>query len=240
MTTQSPWWYRRRSFVIFLIYLAGFYIGGLFSPYATLHGYVPTYYWIALRSGVNAHALLWLAAALAVMGFAIRLWGSSYLSAEVVWNANALDNRLIVDGPFRYIRNPLYFGNNLLAIGVGMLASPYGFAFIVVANVLFTILLAAHESKVMVERYGVVYERFRAAVPSMFPRLTPATVEGSVRATPSIGNGIRSELLMLGFAIGMLAIAVVGLRALPFFGACWILGWLLQTALRMRLDPRSA
>jgi hypothetical protein len=110
----------------------------------------------------------------------------------------------------------------------------YGFVFIVLGNVLFTAMLAAHESTIMRERYGSVYEHFRAAVPSMLPRLTPARVEGSVRGAPALANGVRSELFMAGLAIGMLAIALFGSRALPFFEACWIGGWLLQSIVRAR------
>ncbi len=236
----SPWWYRRRSLVIFLMYMIGFYGCGWLWISVTGERYESTFSWIALRGGFGARPLLWAATVLVFAGFAIRLWGSSYLRANVVWNQNALDDRLIVDGPFRYIRNPLYFGNNLQAIGVGLLASPYGFAFIVIANFLFTWMLAGHEAYLMRERYGVVYERFRAAVPAMLPRLTPANVEGSVRGVPSAASGIRSELFTLGLAVGMGGIAIFGAQATPFFGACWIGGWLLQSVLRAIAEPRPA
>lgn len=221
-----------------MIYMVGFYVGWYTWDRFTPLGYDPTYALIARMSGVDAHALLWLATAFVFLGFAVRLWGSSYLRANVVWNRNALDDRLIVDGPFRYVRNPLYFGNNLQALGIGLLASPYGFAFIVAASVLFTALLATHEARLMRERYGIAYDRFRAAVPAMVPRLTPATVEGSVRGAPSLASGFRSELLALGFTAGMVGIAIYGVRAFPFFGACWVGGWILQNILRWRAEPR--
>lgn len=240
MNRSSPWWYRWRSFVIFAIYMIGFYAGWLGWDRVAGSGYIPTYVWIARTAGIHAQPLLWLATALVCLGFAVRLWGSSYLSASVVWNRNALDDRLIVDGPFRYVRNPLYLGNNLQALGIGVLASPYGFAFIVVGSFVFTWLLAAHEARLMHERYGAVYDRFKAAVPAMLPRLLPATVEGSVRGKASVMSGMRSELLSLGFAVGMIGIALYGAQAFQFFGACWIGGWVLQNILRARYEPRAA
>ncbi len=235
----SPWWYRRRSLVIFLIYLAGFYGGAALWQGLTHGPYFPVYALLAAHMSVSPHALLWAGAALVTLGFGVRLWGSAYLSASVVWNANALDDRLIVDGPFRYIRNPLYFGNNLQALGFALIATPYGAPVIVLGSVLFTILLAAHEAQLMRARYGVVYERFRATVPAMFPRLTPARVEGSVRGRASFTGGMRSELLTLGLTIGMIGLAIVGFNGAPFFGACWVGGWILQTILRAQTSAAS-
>ncbi|MHB8432990.1 MAG: methyltransferase family protein [Candidatus Tyrphobacter sp.] len=233
----SPWWYRRRSLVIFAIYFAGFALGPV-ALGAHASEVAPAFVWFALRAHADPATLLWCATGLTIAGFLIRLWGSAYLSASVVWNSDARDDRLIVDGPFRFIRNPLYFGNNLQALGIGAIASPYGFLFIVLGSVVFTALLAAHESGLMHARYGAVYERYRAAVPSMVPRPIPARVEGSVRGAPSFANGMRSELLTAGLALGMLGMALYGPTAMPFLGACWIGGWILQTSLRARAHAR--
>ncbi len=219
---------------MFAIYMVGFYGGGWLWMRATGIAYEPAFVWLGSRVHAAAWALLWIASALTVAGFLIRLWGSSYLTANVVWSADVRDDRLIVDGPFRFIRNPLYFGNNLQALGIGALAPPYGFLIIVIGNVVFTALLGAHESRFMRARYGAVYERYRAAVPSMIPRLVPATVEGSVGAAPSFASGVRSEALTAGLALGMLGVTLYGESALPFFGACWVGGWILQTVLRAR------
>lgn len=217
------------------VYLVGFY-GGWWLWAGGFHdaGWEPFYAWLGRRAHVDPSTLLWVATVLAFAGFFVRLWGSAYLSAPVVWNANALDDRLIVDGPFRFIRNPLYFGNNLQALGIGSLATPYGFAFIVICSVVFTAMLAAHEAGLMRARYGGVYERFRSAVPAMLPRLTPASVEGSVRGRPSLANGTRSELLSLGLALGTLSIALYGYAAISWFFIFWIGGWSLQTFLQYR------
>src|ERR1700756_500358 len=59
---------------------------------------------------------LFLAGAFVVaLGGLIRAWGAAYLCAEVVHDARVRSEQLVVDGPFRYTRNPLYLG---LLIGV--------------------------------------------------------------------------------------------------------------------------
>ncbi len=225
---------------MFVVYLIGFY-GGWQAWAAGAGGgrWVPFVVWLGRRAHADPEALLWVAALLVIAGFLVRLWGSAYLSAPVVWSANALDNRLIVDGPFRFIRNPLYFGNNLQALGIGSLATPFGFAFIVICSFLFTGMLAAHEAGLMRARYGGVYERFRAQVPAMVPRLTPAHVEGSTRGKPSFASGLRSELFSLGLAMGTLCIALYGYATMEWVAVLWIGGWALQTVLRYGSRPTT-
>ena len=60
-----------------------------------------------------AGALLVAAAAL------VRSWASSYLHAGVVYASAVKTETLVADGPYRFVRNPLYFGNVLMAIGMG-------------------------------------------------------------------------------------------------------------------------
>lgn len=94
---SSPWWYRRRDAVFGMIYGLGFMAGGLIS--GALHGsYVPAYVAcgnFAGRSG--AFALLVAGTALTIACFALRLWGSSYLSEGIVWSDNARVDRLLAD-----------------------------------------------------------------------------------------------------------------------------------------------
>lgn len=167
----------------------------------------------------------------------MRLWGSSYLSANVVWHRDALQNALFVDGPFRYVRNPLYLGNDLQAVGIGILAPPIGWGIIVAGNLIFTAALAAHEAAEMQVRYGSTYDAYRRSVPAIVPRLSPARVAGSVTGHPSLRTGIRAELLTAGLAIGMIAVAIDGESALPLFGAIWFGCWLLQMLVRRGAPP---
>ncbi len=54
-------------------------------------------------------------------------------------------SRLVADGPYRYVRNPLYFGNILLAIGFGLMSSRIGFAILVLGMIFFDYRLILRE-----------------------------------------------------------------------------------------------
>ncbi len=43
---------------------------------------------------------------------------------------------MVIDGPFRFTRNPLYIGNVSLAAGIGVVATPFGWLLLVALHVI--------------------------------------------------------------------------------------------------------
>jgi len=83
--------------------------------------------WLAPRIGADpdhtARFLFAFAALLLVMAALLRTWASAYLEAGVVYASTVKTEDLVADGPYRHTRNPLYFANILMAIGMGALMS---------------------------------------------------------------------------------------------------------------------
>jgi protein-S-isoprenylcysteine O-methyltransferase Ste14 len=87
--------------------------------------------WIGPRIGADPDfvvRLLFAVAALLLLAAAlIRSWASAYLEAGVVYASEVKTEALVADGPYRHTRNPLYYANILMAIGMGALMSRTGF-----------------------------------------------------------------------------------------------------------------
>ncbi|MBA3962456.1 MAG: hypothetical protein H0X40_11215 [Chthoniobacterales bacterium] len=64
---------------------------------------------------------------------------------------------LVADGPFRYVRNPLYLANPIMAAGIGVLASRAGFIFLVAANCFFVYRLIFREEASLLASQGESY-----------------------------------------------------------------------------------
>jgi protein-S-isoprenylcysteine O-methyltransferase Ste14 len=230
-SAPSPWWYRRRGSVIASIYGLGFFLG-----YLPLDGRAsePVFVtWNFLRPDRGGFAPAWCAVASALVAWFWRASGTAYLRRDVVFAADVQRDRLIVAGPFRYVRNPLYLGNVFLALSAAVLAPPLGFALILVGNAAFGAALAAEESRQMSDRYGATYAAFRAAVPAFVPRLTPATVPGTGSAEPAWRAALLGEGFCLALALALVPVALRGPAGFPVFWAIWIptlalfwaLGW---------------
>jgi len=95
-------------------------------------------------------------------GAAVRTWSSGYVQKN---------RELSMDGPYAYVRHPLYVGNFLLGFGFSIMA--HRWFLILVFVLLFYILYASvidEEEKLLHERFGVAYAEYSKNVPAFFPR----------------------------------------------------------------------
>jgi protein-S-isoprenylcysteine O-methyltransferase Ste14 len=231
--SPSPWWYRQRALCIAALYFAGFY-GAYMLAHLTGRPAIPAYAFFGDRWQT---AIVSLAAALAAIGWCLRAWGTSYLQVAVVWNYDALTDKLYIAGPFRYTRNPLYLGNLFQAAAFAMYAPPAGWWLIVFLQWLFLTALMHVEERGMLARYGAAFEAYRASVPQLLPR--PVPVAGEPAPHSSFGRALLSETMSLGFALAMLVFAIFGRQA---WQATWIIasaGAVFQYAVRWK-DARRA
>jgi protein-S-isoprenylcysteine O-methyltransferase Ste14 len=59
---------------------------------------------------------------LVVLGEAVRFWGVSIAGSETRTTGAVGGTYLITNGPFAFVRNPLYVGNMMLYAGVGVMS----------------------------------------------------------------------------------------------------------------------
>lgn len=100
-------------------------------------------------------------------GISIILWGSYSLRKAVFIPGN----KLIVTGPFAFVRHPMYSGGITCAFGLAMLAGSllgiiYSLALAVVLS-----RIADAEERDLIARFGREYIEYRLKVPKLFPRI---------------------------------------------------------------------
>lgn len=115
--------------------------------------------------------------ALALGGGALWLWATVVLVARGEGTPLPLDppRRLVVSGPYRWLRNPMHLGLVAFFLGEALLFRSPVFVGIVVAGAAG---LAAYarwrEDSVLSERFGSRYAAYRDEVPAWAPRLEEA------------------------------------------------------------------
>jgi len=178
--------------------LARMILGGLHSPLAGR--------WI--RAILAAGVLIVTLAAL------VRSWAEAYLHSSVVHDSYLHSDRLVADGPYRWVRNPLYLGNILLAFGMGPMASRTGFFVLVAGTVPFVFRLILREEASLLESQGDGYGRYFETVPRLWPALRARVPAGGGR--PNWVDGFAGETFVWSLAIGM-AVFDVTLRLMHFW-----------------------
>ena len=194
------------------------YVLGFSAPWnyaAKVDGTRHLWEWMALRMGGTAAAfngLLIAATVCACAGAALRTWGTAYLSAGVVLSPEMHDQGVIAEGPFRYMRNPLYVGTFLFTLALALLMPPSGALFAVVAIGLMQVRLIFAEEPFLLAKLGPAYAAYCARVPRVLPSgRKPAhggetAMNGAPGIVPLWGQAVVGESLMIGVAVVFVAL----------------------------------
>lgn len=181
-------------------------------------------------SATDIRIVFGVGAVIALAAAAIRTWGTSYLSAEVMTDERLHTSALVADGPFRFVRNPLYLGNILLALGFATLTSRLGAVIMIAGNWLVVRRLIGREERELLAAQGESYAAYLRAVPRLWPSLTPRLPAAG--NSMALGAGILGELFNWCLALNVVVMAItlaprIFFVTLGFSFAIEILRWVL-------------
>jgi protein-S-isoprenylcysteine O-methyltransferase Ste14 len=123
------------------------------------------------RVGLLILGSVFICLGLVLMVATIRLFVTVGRGTLAPWNPT---QRLVVEGVYRHVRNPMISGVFFVLLGEALLAASLPllgwFLLFVVANAVY---IPLAEEPGLVKRFGVEYEEYRRNVPRWIPRLRP-------------------------------------------------------------------
>ena len=126
-----------------------------------------------------------------LLGLALRAWAAGHL---------AKDRQLTTSGPYRFLRNPLYIGTLLVALGLVIASRSAGLG-LVFAAVFFLIYLPAIQLEEQhLNRLFPDFAAYSAQVPALLPNFRPGTNTTPFRPGLYLKN--REYEALLGFFAG--------------------------------------
>ncbi len=187
--------------------------------------------WLALevsRTGlvsfaVATSALLVIAALIAAKAVLFRVWGAAYLGPNTVSSMSMAAGRVMADGPYRFMRNPLYIGLWCMVIALAFFMPATGAAFAVILIGVFAVRLTLGEEAFLAEKIGEPYVAYLRGVPRFIPRLRGAPAPAGVKARWI--RALLTELTPIGIFVAIVVYArnydpnLTGRIILVFFGA---------------------
>ncbi len=154
---------------------------------------------------------------IALSGELIRLWGVSWAGSETRTTGTVGGTYLIISGPFAHVRNPLYVGNILLYLGIGIMSFALFPYLQIVALIFFFIqywYIVKEEESYLKKAFGEPFAEYLQNVPRFIPRLTKFKKSNVAQPSFSLKAGLRSEKRSLQ-AFGIVSLT---LFLLWFFG----------------------
>jgi len=201
--------FRFRVFLFVLLYALGF-----LSPWDFSSGSRSTFWlgastllarsrWISLATATLSVTVV--ALACLVAGAGLRIWGTAYLGYGVMRDSALHGEGLVAAGPYRHLRNPLYLGAWLLALGTSILMPLDGALFFLPAFSIFVLLLISTEERFLSAKLGDAYQRYRRLVPRFFPQFAAGAAPTAAR--PQWLQAVLAETYPLAFALSFAVLA---------------------------------
>lgn len=157
----------------------------------------PLLEWIPLelsRMGVAGFApastaVIVVGSLVALLGAVFRIWGAAYLGYRTVHHGQMQAAAVMADGPYRYVRNPLYIGGWCMMLAMALLMPPSGALVSMALLTLFLLRLIFGEEAYLGDQLGEPYRAYLRTVPRLMPRLRGAP--------PAAGNTPRWSIAFL-------------------------------------------
>lgn len=176
MMKATSFEFRFRLAIGALIYVLGFWapwlrygktVGAASTAWLELSGA------LARITSLQAASIAVTTAALlcAVVGTFFRVWGTAYLGSQVVQSQAMHAQGIVAAGPYRRLRNPLYFGSFVFGLGISILMPLSGAIFFIIASFLQLYRLILREEPYLTAQQGKSYLDYKARVPRLFPTL---------------------------------------------------------------------
>jgi protein-S-isoprenylcysteine O-methyltransferase Ste14 len=131
-----------------------------------------------------------------------RIWSSAYISGFK-------SGKVVKDGPYSMMRNPLYFFSFLGFIGVGLVFGSFFISFLLVAIFLITHLpTIKYEEKKLEELFGDEYREYFKTTPRFFPNISQFTNPEVIEFYPRKFTKTLVEATYLIFSYGLVKLLV--------------------------------
>ena len=170
-----------------------------------------------LSPQTSARLVFLVGASVVALGGVLRAWGAAYLRAEVVQDSRVRTEKFVADGPFRYTRNPLYFGLLIGVFGAGLLCSRTGWVVQIILAFAFCYRLIRREEAELYLVQGDRFATYYRTVPRLVPALR-ARVSAS-GATPHWHEALASQTPWWAIAAGEVAYAFTQRLSIALFVA---------------------
>jgi protein-S-isoprenylcysteine O-methyltransferase Ste14 len=145
-----------------------------------------------------------------LLGESTRFWGVLYAGSATRTTGEVGAGRLVTDGPFAHIRNPLYTGNFLLSLGLTVMSRAWMPWMLLIFLLLFGIqytFIVREEEKFLARQFDQQYAEYCQHVPRWLLNIRGFT--NSELSSPVFAKALRSERNTLQSALAVIILMLI-------------------------------
>lgn len=133
---------------------------------------------------------------IAIIGESIRLWGVSYFGSVSRATSQFVEASLITQGPFSYLRNPLYLGNIIIYFGLGIMSLslfPYLQIFALIYFSFQYYCIIFNEEEYLYSKFPNAFTIYKSTVKRFLPQKNEIPEEIKSKLTFNLKDGLKSD-----------------------------------------------
>jgi protein-S-isoprenylcysteine O-methyltransferase Ste14 len=165
---------------------------------------------LALPGDGFVRGAYWLLAGLNVIASALRIWAGGTLGGARMMAVNVQTDTLLIAGPYRHVRNPIYLADVLTLSGMGLVTPWPGLVAVIVLLMWVYPRVIAHEEANLHRAFGGVYDDYRHAVPRLTWSRRPWMGAACCERLFSWREGLANNFLYLPLIPGFVVCALTG------------------------------
>jgi S-adenosylmethionine-diacylglycerol 3-amino-3-carboxypropyl transferase len=149
-------------------------------------------------------------ALLVLVASLIRMWAGSILTSQTVMAFKIQDGKMTVSGPYRFVRNPIYFADLIAFTALSLCLKPIGLLIPVMIRIHYYQLIK-YEEDTLISKYGKTYQEYRKSVPAIIPGFRQ--LSNLMNSLPDFKinyDGFRHNAQYILFIPGLLVAAYTG------------------------------
>jgi len=101
-----------------------------------------------------------------------RSYAGGFLKGHVVVTKSVQTYRLVTNGPFSYVRNPLYLSDIISMTVIGLAGPPIAILILFLGKIITSYMYVIYEEDSLSKKWGKEYKEYIENVPRFIPRLT--------------------------------------------------------------------
>lgn len=145
------------------------------------------------------------------LGECLRIFSVGYLGISSRKTNYADAEKLVMSGPYRFVRNPIYLGNMLIYLGFTVLSNVFFPLFSLMTFVFFMFVyysIALYEETVLMLQFDLRYQRYLLSVPRFFPLFrTNLQIDSAQEFDPAMAlQSEKTTLIVLVLAFSAIVI----------------------------------